>query len=158
MYYINYFFIYSFLGYLYECFLGLIKDDKVGSGILYGPVTPVYGVGALFILIVSKFIFDFFKLSILIESIIIAIIMAIILKVSIIEWIILVLLIGAVLAAETINTTIKNFVDMYTKEYDEKAKIVKDTAAGTVLILAITSAIIGLIIFIPKIIYLLESL
>ena len=86
------------------------------------------------------------------------VIMAFILKVSIIEWIILVLLIGAVLAAETINTTIENLVDMYTKEYDEKAKIVKDTAAGTVLILAITSAIIGLIIFIPKIIYLLESL
>ena len=89
---------------------------------------------------------------------ILVVIMAIILKVSIIEWIILVLLIGSVLAAETINTTIENLVDMYTKEYDEKAKIVKDTAAGTVLILAITSAIIGLIIFIPKIIYLLESL
>ena len=89
---------------------------------------------------------------------ILVVIMAFILKVSIIEWIILVLLIGAVLAAETINTTIENLVDMYTKEYDEKAKIVKDTAAGTVLILAITSAIIGLIIFIPKIIYLLESL
>lgn len=89
---------------------------------------------------------------------ILVVVMAFILKVSIIEWIILVLLIGAVLAAETINTTIENLVDMYTKEYDEKAKIVKDTAAGTVLILAITSAIIGLIIFIPKIIYLLESL
>ena len=89
---------------------------------------------------------------------ILVVIMAFILKVSIIEWIILVLLIGSVLAAETINTTIENLVDMYTKEYDEKAKIVKDTAAGTVLILAITSAIIGLIIFIPKIIYLLESL
>lgn len=89
---------------------------------------------------------------------ILVVIMAFILKVSIIEWIILVLLIGAVLAAETINTTIEKLVDMYTKEYDEKAKIVKDTAAGTVLILAITSAIIGLIIFIPKIIYLLESL
>ena len=89
---------------------------------------------------------------------ILVVIMAYILKVSIIEWIILVLLIGAVLAAETINTTIENLVDMYTKEYDEKAKIVKDTAAGTVLILAITSAIIGLIIFMPKIIYLLESL
>ena len=89
---------------------------------------------------------------------ILVVIMAFILKVSIIEWIILVLLIGAVLAAETINTTIENLVDMYTKEYDEKAKIVKDTAAGTVLILAITSAIIGLIIFIPKIIYLLECL
>ena len=89
---------------------------------------------------------------------ILVVIMAFILKVSNIEWIILVLLIGAVLAAETINTTIENLVDMYTKEYDEKAKIVKDTAAGTVLILAITSTIIGLIIFIPKIIYLLESL
>lgn len=89
---------------------------------------------------------------------ILVVFMAFILKVSIIEWIILVLLIGAVLAAETINTTIENLVDMYTKEYDEKAKIVKDTAAGTVLILAITSAIIGLIIFIPKIIYLLEGL
>lgn len=89
---------------------------------------------------------------------ILVVIMAIILKVSIIEWIILVLLIGAVLAAETINTTIENLVDMYTKEYDEKAKIVKDTAAGTVLILAITSVIIGLIIFVPKIICLLESL
>lgn len=89
---------------------------------------------------------------------ILVVIMAFILKVNIIEWIILVLLIGAVLAAETINTTIENLVDMYTKEYDENAKIVKDTAAGTVLILAITSAIIGLIIFIPKIIYLLESL
>lgn len=89
---------------------------------------------------------------------ILVVIMAFILKVSIIEWIILVLLIGAVLAAETINTTIEGLVDMYTKEYDEKAKVVKDTAAGTVLILAITSAIIGLIIFVPKIIYLLESL
>lgn len=89
---------------------------------------------------------------------ILVVIMAFILKVSVIEWIILVLLIGAVLAAETINTTIENLVDMYTKEYDEKAKIVKDTAAGTVLILAITSAIIGLIIFVPKIICLLESL
>mgnify|MGYP003184553699 FL=1 len=89
---------------------------------------------------------------------ILVVIMAFILKVSIIEWIILVLLIGGVLAAETINTTIENLVDMYTKEYDEKAKIVKDTAAGTVLILAITSAIIGLIIFVPKIICLLESL
>ena len=89
---------------------------------------------------------------------ILVIIAAFILKVSKLEWIVLVLLIGAVLAAETINTTIENLVDMYTKEYDEKAKVVKDTAAGCVLILAITSSIIGLIIFIPKIINLVENL
>ena len=70
----------------------------------------------------------------------------------------MVLLIGLVLAAEVINTTIENLVDMYTKDYNERAKVVKDTAAGTVLIFAITSAIIGLMIFVPKIILVLESL
>ncbi len=89
---------------------------------------------------------------------IVVVITAFLLKVSMMEWIILILLIGAVLAAETINTTIENLVDMYTKEYNEKARVVKDTAAGTVLILAITAAIIGLMIFIPKIILVLENL
>ena len=89
---------------------------------------------------------------------ILVVITAFLLKISMIEWIILVLLIGLVLAAEVINTTIENLVDMYTKEYDEKAKVVKDTAAGTVLILAITAAIIGLMILVPKIILVLESL
>ena len=70
----------------------------------------------------------------------------------------MVLLIGLVLAAEVINTTIENLVDMYTKDYNERAKVVKDTAAGTVLILAITAVIIGLMIFVPKIILVLESL
>lgn len=89
---------------------------------------------------------------------ILVVIMAFLLKISRIEWIILVLLIGLVLAAEVINTTVETLVDMYTKEYNEKAKVVKDTAAGTVLILAITAAIIGLMIFVPKIILVLESL
>ena len=89
---------------------------------------------------------------------ILVVIMAFLLKISMIEWIILVLLIGLVLAAEIINTTIENLVDMYTKDYNERAKVVKDTAAGTVLILAITSAIIKLMIFILKIILVLESL
>ena len=89
---------------------------------------------------------------------ILVVITAFLLKISMIEWIILVLLIGLVLAAEVINTTIENLVDMYTKDYNERAKVVKDTAAGTVLILAITAVIIGLMIFIPKIILVLESL
>ena len=89
---------------------------------------------------------------------ILVVIMAFLLKISMIEWIILVLLIGLVLAAEVINTTIENLVDMYIKDYNERAKVVKDTAAGTVLILAITAVIIGLMIFVPKIILVLESL
>ena len=76
------------------------------------------------------------NMKIYVSVAILVVIMAFLLKISMIEWIILVLLIGLVLAAEVINTTIENLVDMYIKEYNERVKVVKDTAAGTVLILA----------------------
>lgn len=57
MYYTNYFFICSILGFLLEtCFYTLFKWDG-GSGILYGPWTPVYGIGAIIIIIFFDFIF-----------------------------------------------------------------------------------------------------
>lgn len=87
---------------------------------------------------------------------ILVIICGFIFKVSIIEWIILLTLIALVFAGEVLNTTFENLVDMYTKEITEEAKIIKDTAAGTVLILAVASAVIGLLIFIPKIIEVLK--
>ena len=48
------------------------------------------------------------------------------------------------------NTAIEQTVDIAMPEKNEKAKIAKDVSAGEVLIVAISSAIIGLIIFIPK--------
>lgn len=87
---------------------------------------------------------------------VLVIICGFIFKVSIIEWIILLTLIALVFAGEVLNTTFENLVDMYTKEITEEAKIIKDTAAGTVLILAVASAVIGLLIFIPKIIEVLK--
>ena len=42
-------------------------------------------------------------------------------------------------------------VDLITKEKNEQAKIAKDVAAGAVLVSAIAAAIIGLMIFVPKI-------
>ena len=79
------------------------------------------------------------------------IIVGIALKVSSLEWMILVILFALVISAELFNTAIETVVDMITKEKNEKAKIAKDVAAGAVLILAIGSIIVGLIIFIPKI-------
>ena len=79
------------------------------------------------------------------------IIAGIILKINKIEWLICIILFGFVISLELINTAIENIVDFITLEKNEKAKIIKDTSAGAVLISAITSAIIGLIIFIPKI-------
>lgn len=75
----------------------------------------------------------------------------VIFKISKIEWIICILLFGIVISGELFNTAIETIVDMITTEKNEKAKIAKDVSAGAVLVLAIGAAIIGLIIFIPKI-------
>lgn len=93
------------------------------------------------------------NMKIHIAIIILVIIFGIILKISKIEWIICIALFGLVISMELINTAIENTVDLVTKEKNEQAKIAKDVAAGAVLVSAIASAIVGLIIFIPKIFY-----
>lgn len=74
-----------------------------------------------------------------------------VLKISIVEWFICILLFGIVISAELFNTAIETVVDIVMPEKNEKAKIAKDVSAGAVLVVAIVSAIIGLLIFIPKI-------
>lgn len=63
--------------------------------------------------------------------------------------------IGIVLCLELINTSIEHITDLIIQTYDERAKIIKDTAAGAVLVFSITSALVGLIIFVPKIVHIL---
>lgn len=87
---------------------------------------------------------------------IIAVILSAVLKISILEWVIVLLLINFVLVCELINTALEKAVDLYTKEFNETAKIVKDVAGATVLVMSIFSAIIGAIIFIPKILVLIR--
>ena len=91
------------------------------------------------------------NMKIHIAIMILVIIFGIMLKISKIDWIICIILFGFVISMELINTAIENTVDLVTKEKNEQAKIAKDVAAGAVLVSAITSAIIGLIIFVPKI-------
>ena len=82
---------------------------------------------------------------------ILVIIFGIILKISKIEWIICIILFGLVISLELMNTAIENAVDLIIQEKNPKAKIAKDVAAGAVLVAAIASAIIGLMIFVPKV-------
>lgn len=56
MYYINIFFIFSFIGFLFENVLNIFTNDTFNSGILYGPWTFIYGIGALLIVVVNKFL------------------------------------------------------------------------------------------------------
>ncbi len=74
------------------------------------------------------------------------------LKISIAEWIVCLILFAMVISLELINTAIEITVDIAMPKINEKAKFAKDISAGAVLFSAIISAIIGIIIFLPKII------
>lgn len=65
-------------------------------------------------------------------------------------WIVICLCIGLVLSAEAVNSAIEALADRVSPAYDEAIKRTKDLAAGAVLLLAIASAVVGLIIFLPK--------
>ncbi|MFJ7732729.1 diacylglycerol kinase family protein [Lysinibacillus sp. NPDC097231] len=66
------------------------------------------------------------------------------------EWYIVLLLIALMFALEMVNTAIERVVDLASPKLHPLAKQAKDLAAGAVLVFAIFSAIIGLLIFIPK--------
>jgi diacylglycerol kinase (ATP) len=74
------------------------------------------------------------------------------LKITTSEWIAVIFCIGLVIALEMINSAIENIADFVSPEKHEMIKKIKDLSAGAVFIAAIASAIIGLIIFLPKII------
>lgn len=74
------------------------------------------------------------------------------LRISASEWIAVVLCIGMVFSAEAFNTAIERLVDLVSPEYNKKAGEVKDIAAGAVLLCAVAAAIVGGIIFLPKLI------
>lgn len=73
-------------------------------------------------------------------------------KISLMEWVAVVFAIGLVFSFEIINTSVEHIADFICPERDDRIKRIKDLAAAAVLVSAITAAVIGLIVFIPKII------
>lgn len=65
------------------------------------------------------------------------------------EWIDILLISGAVLMAEAFNSSIEKLMDHLHPERHEKVRVIKDIAAGAVLLLAITAIIIAVLIFLP---------
>ncbi len=65
------------------------------------------------------------------------------------EWLVVLLLVGMVLSAELMNSALEQLVDLISPEFHPVAGRVKDLAAGAVLLLAIISAIAGVVIFLP---------
>lgn len=82
---------------------------------------------------------------------VIVIVLAIIFNLTQTEWLFILIAIAGMIVVEMINTAIERVVDLVTDQYHPLAGQAKDIAAGAVLIYAILSVIIGMIIFIPKI-------
>jgi diacylglycerol kinase len=68
------------------------------------------------------------------------------------EWCIIVTTIFLVLAMEVVNTAIEKLVDFVSPGFHQQAGIVKDLSAAAVLLTAVAAVIVGLIIFLPKLI------
>jgi diacylglycerol kinase len=73
------------------------------------------------------------------------------LGISLIEHAIILTHIVLVLTLEAINTIVEYILDIKYNEYNQRVKVLKDVAASIVLIPAISSVIVGLMIFLPKI-------
>ncbi len=81
----------------------------------------------------------------------IVLIVSLVLNISKGDWIIIIFLIGFVIAVELTNTAIEAVVDAFTDKEHPGAKLAKDISAGAVLVSALTSAVIGIMIFLPYI-------
>ncbi len=85
MFYINCFLLYSILGYLLETLAAFITKSNFKSGILFGPWTPVYGLGAVLIILISRYFFVNLHMPRWKETIIVFIVITFVL--TLIEWI-----------------------------------------------------------------------
>lgn len=90
------------------------------------------------------------KVQLVVACIVIAV--AGLLQIKTWEWCLVILCIGAVFSLEAINTSIEKLCDTLHPRQSESIGMVKDIAAGAVLIISIIAVIIGLLIFVPYLI------
>ena len=81
------------------------------------------------------------------------VILGFLLNISLTEWAIVLIAIGVTLAAELINTAIEAAVDLITLEIHPLAKIAKDCGSAATFVFSMLTAVIALIIFVPKVIH-----
>ncbi len=82
---------------------------------------------------------------------ILAIYLGFIFHISSIEWVMIVFSIGLVIVTEALNTAFEIDIDLTSPTYHPYARDTKDVAAGAVAIAVIVAGIVGLIIFLPKV-------
>lgn len=74
-----------------------------------------------------------------------------ILQISSAEWLLVILAIGLVFTLEMMNSSIERMCDKFSPEISESIRKVKDMAAGAVLVSVAIAIVVGLVVFLPKI-------
>lgn len=87
-----------------------------------------------------------------------AIALGVTVSLSSLQWLLVLLCIGFVISLEMINSAIERYCDLVTTDFHPGIKIIKDVAAGAVLVASLMSLVIGLIIFIPALVKFLNQL
>jgi diacylglycerol kinase (ATP) len=83
---------------------------------------------------------------------ILAIALGITLKINAIEWIVVVVCIGMVMAMEAMNTAVEYLTDLVSPEHHPLAGKAKDAAAAAVLLAAMAALVVGWVVFGPKLV------
>ena len=87
-----------------------------------------------------------------------AVLLGFILRLSSIEWCVVALCCGGVLMAEAMNSAVEALADLVSPDFNPLVKKAKDVGAAGVLMMAIAAATAGLIIFLPKLVYMFTGL
>jgi diacylglycerol kinase len=90
--------------------------------------------------------------KIMLFSVLVVVTLSVYLMISEAEWLVLIVMFLLVFTAEMINTSIEAVVDLVTEEWRQNAKVAKDVSGGMVLLSVFFSIIVGIIIFLPKVI------
>lgn len=75
------------------------------------------------------------------------------LKITVYEWIVILFAIGLVITLEIVNSSIERIADYISPEKNEIIKKIKDLSAAAVLVGSITALVIGIVIFLPKLLF-----
>ena len=89
---------------------------------------------------------------------VLSIIISALLHLNLVEWCLILLVIGLVLVAEMFNTVIELLVRLYTAQYHELAQKLLNISAGAVLISSIVAALTGAIVFGSKLLMLYKNI
>lgn len=91
-----------------------------------------------------------FNFRVQVFAMVLAIVVGWFFGISRVEWLIVILAIGIVLAAEAFNTALEELCDKFKTDPDPHIAKIKDLAAGAVLIASTAAFVVGFIIFVPR--------